>query len=95
LDLAFGLTYLQSKTQIQNPNRLGGFDDLAGFQTARAYANALGAAAYQSAYALQIWIKAAVGSVVSVADSVTKLRPLAADLAAFRHCYVPPMKISL
>ena len=84
MDFEFGFRIeSQSKTQIQNPNRLRGFDDLAGFQAARAYANALGAPAYQSANALQVWIKATVGAVVGVADSVTKLRPLAAHLAAF------------
>ena len=73
----------------------GGFDDLASFQAARANANALRATADKSANGLKIRIEAAVGAVVSVADSVTKLRPLAAYLAAFRHCSTPPMRILL
>jgi hypothetical protein len=77
------------------PNRLGGFDNLAGFEAASADANALRAAADKGANALKIWIEAAVGSIVGVAHSVTELRPLAADLTAFGHCYVPPMGILL
>ena len=70
-------------------------DDLASFQAARADPKALRAAADQSTDGLQVWVEAAVGAVVGVAYSVTKLRSLAADFAAFRHCYVPPMRIAL
>lgn len=97
LSLAFGLNDLPAfqnrKLKIQNP--LGGFDYLTCFQAARAYANALCPAADKCTDTLQVWIKAAVSAVVGVADSVTKLRPLTADLAAFRHCCVPPMRIWL
>ena len=81
------------KSKIQN--RLCGFDNLARFQAARAYAKALSSATDKSADGLKIWIEAAIGAVVGVAHAVTKLRPLAADLTAFRHCYVPPMRIAL
>ena len=97
MDFEFGLRIEpltgNPESQIQNP--LGGFDNLTRFQAAGAYANALRASADERANALQVWIKAAVGAVVGMAHSVTELGPLAANLAAFRHCYVPPMRISL
>ena len=83
----------ETNSKIQN--QLSCFNDLASFQASSADTKALRAAAYQSADSLQIWVEAAVGAVVGVTHAVTKLRPLAADLTAFRHCYVPPMRISL
>ena len=74
---------------------LRGFDNLAGFEAASADANALSAAADERADALKVWIEAAVGAIVGVADPVTELRPLAADLTLLGHCYVPPIGILL
>jgi hypothetical protein len=96
--LASDLELEISKSRIESQkskNRLSGFDDLACFQTARAHPKALRAAADQSPDGLQVWIEAAVCAVIGVTYAVTKLRPLAADLTAFRHCYVPPMRISV
>jgi hypothetical protein len=95
--LTFGLNGFPGdpKSQIQIQNQSGGFDDFARLQTARADSNPLRASAYQSANGLQVWIKAAVGAIVCVAYGVTKLRSFATDLTAFRHCYVPPMRILL
>lgn len=74
-------------------SELGGFDDLTGFKAARADADSLSATFDDGAYALKIGIKAAVCAVVGVADFMTELRPFATYLAAFSHCYVPPMRI--
>ena len=93
--LDFGLAPFRGNPKSQIPNRSGSFDDFARLQASRADANPLRAAADQRSDALQVWIEAAVGAVVGVAYSVTKLRSLAADFAAFRHCYVPPMRIAL
>lgn len=64
---------------------LSGFDYLAGFQAARADSNASGATAGHGANGLQVWVEAAVSSVVGVTDSMTELWPLAADFTAFSH----------
>jgi peptidyl-prolyl cis-trans isomerase SurA len=47
----------------------------------------LGATADLSAHGLQVRIEATIGAVVGVTDAMTKLRPLAADLATFRHLF--------
>ena len=64
---------------------LGGFDHLARFQAARADSNTSDAAAGHGANGLQIWVEAAVSSVVGVTNSMTELWPLAADFTAFSH----------
>jgi hypothetical protein len=69
----------QSKIQ----NRSGGFDDLASLQAARADAEALGATADKRPHRLQVGVEAAVRAVIRVADAMTELRPLAADIAPF------------
>ena len=74
---------------------LGGFDNFAGFQAAGADSDSLSAATDQRSYRLKIRVKAAFCSVVCVAHSIAKLWALAADLAAFRHCPVPPTGLSL
>jgi hypothetical protein len=73
---------------IQNPKSKiqkgsGSFDDFAGFQAARADANALGATADQRAHRLQVGIEAAIRPIIRVTDAMTELRPLAADIAPF------------
>ena len=79
--------YLKSKIES------GGFDDFTGFKAARADADSLGAASDHGADGLEIGVKAAVGAVVGVADFMAELRPFATYLTAFRHCYIPPMRI--
>lgn len=74
---------------------LSSFDNFAGLEAASANANALRTAADESADALKVWIEAAVGAIVGVADPVTELRPFAADLTLLGHCYVPPIGILL
>ena len=91
MDLQFAALFCKSKIQ----NRLGGFDDLAGFKAARADADALSPTADKGANGLQVRVKAAVGPIVGVAHAMTKLRPLAANIASFRHCYIPPTRILL
>jgi hypothetical protein len=74
---------------------LSSFDDLASFKAARANANALGATADKSTNGLKVRFKPSVGTIVGMAYAVTELRPLAAYLAAFRHCSTPPTRILL
>lgn len=91
----FGSTELNCDPKSRIRYWLGSFDDFACFETASADSYSLHATAYDRANTLQVWIEAAIGPVVSVTDGVPKLRPLAADLASFRHCLVPPMRNSL
>ncbi len=74
---------------------LGSFDNLAGFETSRADTYALSPAADEGSDGLQVGIKTTVCAVVGMADTVTKLRPLATYLATLRHGYVPPVTNSL
>jgi len=74
---------------------LGSFDNFTGFEASGADADTLRATADKCPNRLKIRIEAAVRSIVGVAHSVAKLRPLATDLTAFRHCYAPPMGILL
>ena len=71
------------------------FDDLASLKAARTNANALSATTDKGADGLKIRLEPSVGTIVSMAYTVTELRPLAADFAAFRHCSTPPMRILL
>jgi hypothetical protein len=89
--LDFGFAILDYRARLaRNPNRqskiqnwLGCFDDFAGFQAARADANALGATADERPHRLQVGIEAAIRAVVRVTDAMTELRPLAANIAPF------------
>ena len=74
---------------------LSSFDNLSGLKASGADANSLCAAADHSSDGLQVGIKTTVCAVVGVADTVTKLRPLATYLATLRHGYVPPVTNSL
>ena len=85
----------KQESKIRNNSLSSGFDDLAGFKAARADADALSAAADKGADGLKVRLEPAVGTIVSVAHTVTELRPLAAYFAAFRHCSTPPMRILL
>ena len=65
---------------------LGSLYDLSCFQAASADLDSLGAAGYEGADTLKIWIEATVGSVIGVADAVPKLGPLATYVTAFGNC---------
>src|SRR5205809_4823155 len=60
-------------------------NNLARFEAGRADAHALGCAVHDSAYRTQIHIPAPPADVVSVADVVSKLRPLAAQFTYSCH----------
>ena len=70
---------------MTNDKLLSGFDHLPRLEAARADSNTSDAAAGHGANGLQIWIEAAISSVVGVTDSMTELWPLAADFTAFSH----------
>ncbi len=83
---------VKRESKIRNNSLSGGLDDLAGFKAARANADALSATADKGADGLKVRLEPPVGTIVSVAYTVTELRPLAAYFAAFRHCSTPPMR---
>ena len=92
----FGISDSKKReSKIRNNSLSSGFDDLASLKTARANANALSATADKGADGLKVRLEPSVGTIVSVAHTVTELRPLAAYFAAFRHCSTPPMRILL
>lgn len=95
----FGISDSKKReSKIRNSRAEGlssSFDDLASLKAARANANALSATADKGADGLKVRLEPPVGTVVSVAHTVTELRPLAAYFAAFRHCSTPPMRILL
>ena len=62
-----------------------GFGDFAGTQTTGADADALTLARNLGVYRTQVNVPAPLGHVVSVADVVSRLRPLAADIAYLCH----------
>ena len=62
-----------------------GFDDFAAAQAGGAYAHALGGRAHASVHRTQIDVPAPLGDVVGVADAVSRLRLLAADIALLCH----------
>ena len=62
-----------------------GFGDFAGTQAASADANALSHARYLGVYRTQVNVPAPLSHVVSVADVVSRLRPLAADITYLCH----------
>jgi|SRR5262245_12348551 len=94
LDLRFSINFYQ-KSQIQSRLILGSFDNLAGLKASGADSHSLCAAADESADGLQVGIETTVCAVVGMADTVTKLRPLATYLATLRHGSVPPVTNSL
>ena len=65
--------------------KLLGFNDFAGTQAAGADANALTLAGNLGVYRTQINVPAPLGHVMSVADVVSRLRPLAADFTYLCH----------
>ena len=92
----FGISDSKKReSKIRNNSLSSGFDDLASLKTARANANALSATADKGADGLKVRLEPSVGTIVSMAHTVTELRPLAAYFAAFRHCSTPPMRILL
>ena len=60
-------------------------NDFAGFDAARADANALAAAVHLSLDGLKIHVPAPTGGVVGVGDVVAELRTLAAEFTFLRH----------
>jgi fructose/tagatose bisphosphate aldolase len=72
---------------------LSGFNDLSSLEAASANANALRTAVYKRSHRLEIWIEAAIGSIVGVADGVTKLRSFVTDFASFCHCSTPLLRL--
>ena len=86
----------ESKIRNNQANGLSSsLNDLASFKTARANADALSATADKSANGLKVRLEPSIGTIVSMAHAMTKLRAFAADFAAFRHCSTPPMRILL
>jgi hypothetical protein len=64
-----------------------GLDYFAAAQAGSADAQALGCALHLSAYRTQIHIPTPLAHIVSVADSVSELRPFAADVTNLCHEY--------
>jgi len=62
-----------------------GFDDFAAFQAGGADADALGGGAHFGVHRPQVHIPAPLGDVMGVADIVSELRALAADLTYLCH----------
>lgn len=61
------------------------FDDFATAQAGRADAHTLSGRAHASVYRAQVDVPAPLGDVVRVADAVSRLRLLAADIALLCH----------
>src|SRR5271169_1383462 len=60
-------------------------DHFAAAQAGRAYAHTFGGSAHAGVHGTQIHVPAPLGDVVSVADAVSKLRLLAADITLLCH----------
>lgn len=67
------------------PHKLLGFDYFAASQAGRAHADVLGRRSYFGVNGAEIDVPAALADVVGVADGVTELRTLAADIAYSCH----------
>jgi hypothetical protein len=65
--------------------RRSGFDDFAAAQAGGADADALGGGADLGVHRTQVYIPTPLGDVMGVADIVSELRPLAADLTYLCH----------
>ena len=68
-----------------SPVRVLRFDDFAAAQAGGADADALGGSAYFGVDGTQVHVPAPLGDVVGVADIVSELRPLAAELTYLCH----------
>ena len=62
-----------------------GFDDFSAAQAGRAYADALSLSANLGVHRTQVDVPASLGDVVGVADAVSRLRLLAADITLLCH----------
>jgi len=71
-----------SEPRVESVLRLHYF---AAAQAGRAYAHALGGGAYAGVHGTEIHVPAPLGDVVGVADAVSKLRLLAADITLLGH----------
>ena len=75
--------------QRDSPVRVLCFDDFAAAQAGGADTDTLGRSAYFGVDRAQVHVPAPLGDVVGMADIVSELRPLAADLTYLCHRLLP------
>ena len=61
------------------------FDHFAAANAGRAYPHALGGSAYPGVHRSQVYVPTSLGDVVGVADSISGLRLLSADITLLCH----------